>query len=203
MSSTQDPVDTYFSRSLGDLQRVLNNLGTKCLDDVHAAIEIMVSSIRSQGRILVCGNGGSAADSQHFASELVATLSKDLHRPAISAIALPSDTATITAYANDFSFLEVFSRQVEAHGRKDDTLLCISTSGTSLNILNAAKKARIQGLRVVSISGSSSSKLSELSDAAITIPSAETPIIQNAYQFLIHVLCFGIEQSVSPSHSHT
>jgi len=197
MNQHKSAIDVYFSDSLGKLQFVLNELENKCLKELRAAIEIMVNSVRNQGRILVCGNGGSAADSQHFAGELVATFSRGTHRAAISAIALPNDIAAITAYANDVSYLEVFSRQVEAHGREGDTLLCISTSGTSVNVLNAAKQARAQGLSVVSMSGNSSTALSELSDVAIIIPSTETPTVQNTYQFLTHVLCFGIEYAVS------
>lgn len=193
-------VDEYFFTSLWQVQTALSELEEGCLDEVHAAIEVMVGSIRNQGRILICGNGGSASDSQHFAGELVATFSKEVRRPAISAIALPNDIATITAYANDFSYLDVFSRQVEAHGRRGDTLLCISTSGSSTNVLNAATQARRQGLSVVSISGCSSRKLSELSDVAIVIRSTETPIVQNVYQFLIHTICFGIENAMGVSH---
>jgi len=193
-------VDEYFFTSLWQVQTALSELEEGCLDEVHAAIEIMVGSIRNQGRILICGNGGSASDSQHFAGELVATFNKEARRPAISAIALPNDIATITAYANDFSYLDVFSRQVEAHGRRGDTLLCISTSGSSTNVLNAATQARRQGLSVVSISGCSSRKLSELSDVAIVIRSTETPIVQNVYQFLIHTICFGIENAMGIFH---
>jgi len=204
MNQHQSPIDVYFSQSLGKLQFVLSELENTCLKELRTAIEVMVNSVRNGGRILICGNGGSAADSQHFAGELVATFSKDTKRPAISAIALPNDVATITAFANDFSYLEVFSRQVEAHGRTGDTLLCISTSGTSVNVLNAAKQGRTQGLSVVSISGSSSPTLAELSDVAIVIPSIETPTIQNASQFLIHVLCFGIESALGDyDASHT
>lgn len=199
MNQHQSLLHSYFTNALNELQHVLNDLEKNCLVQIQAAIEVMVTSIHSHGRILICGNGGSAADSQHFAGELVATFSKDTKRPAISAIALPNDVATITAYANDFSYLEVFSRQVEAHGRKGDTLLCISTSGTSVNVLNAAKQARLQDLSVVSISGNSKPKLAELSDVAIVIPSMNTPTIQNAYQFLIHVLCFGIESALGDS----
>lgn len=197
MTPHQKTVKAYFSNSLSEFQHVLNDLEKMCLVQIQAAIDVMVNSIRHQGRLLICGNGGSAADSQHFAGELVATFSKDTKRPAISAIALPNDVATITAYANDFSYRDVFSRQVEAHGRKGDTLLCISTSGASPNVLNAAKQAQLQCLSIVSISGSSNPTLAELSDVAIVIPSIETPIIQNAYQFLIHVLCFGIESALS------
>jgi len=204
MNQHKSPIDVYFSDSLGKLQFVLSELENTCLKELRTAIEVMVNSVRNGGRILICGNGGSAADSQHFAGELVATFSKDIKRPAISAIALPNDVATMTAYANDFSYLDVFSRQVEAHGRTGDTLLCISTSGTSVNVLNAAKQGRTQGLSVVSISGSSNPTLAELSDVAIVIPSTETPTIQNAYQFLIHVLCFGIESTLGDHEaSHT
>lgn len=197
MSDIRSSVNAYFSNSLDQLRQTIDNLEGYCLEDVHTAIDVMVGSIRNQGRILVCGNGGSAADAQHFSGELVATLRKDVRRPAISAIALSNDISAITAYANDYSYSEVFSRQVEAHGRAGDSLVCISTSGSSKNILNAAAQARAQSVHVIAITGSAGHQLRNLSDVCIVIPARDTPIIQNAYQFLIHVLCFGIEHAVS------
>lgn len=164
--------------------------------DVVSTVNSMVKTFSSGGRVMVCGNGGSAADAMHFTGELVATFQRGVPRPALSAIALSSDLATITAYANDFTYDEVFSRQVRAHGRKGDCLLAISTSGKSRNIIRAAEEARSVGISVISITGLSGRKLASLSDVAITIPSEDTQVIQNTYQFLLHIICYGIESQL-------
>lgn len=180
------------------------NILTSCLDatyeqtssEVVLAVNLMANAFQSDGRVLVCGNGGSAADAMHFTGELVATFQKGAARPALSAIALSSDIATITAYANDFSYNDVFARQVSAHGRPGDCLLAISTSGKSRNILRAAHEARSRRIAVVSITGCGGGELAVLSDIPIVIPSDDTQTIQNTYQFLLHVICYGIESQL-------
>jgi D-sedoheptulose 7-phosphate isomerase len=180
------------------------NLLTTCLDatyeqtssEVVLAVNSMAATFKLGGRVLVCGNGGSAADAMHFAGELVATFQRDVVRPALSAIALSSDIASITAYANDFSYNDVFARQVSAHGRSGDCLLAISTSGKSQNILQAAREAHSREISVISVTGCGGGELAALSDISIVIPSNDTQTIQNTYQFLLHVICYGIESQL-------
>lgn len=189
-----DSVSNFFRASLREYQSVLDLLENTCLSDINLAVSAISHSLEKRGRILLCGNGGSAADSQHFAAELVATFRRGIRRPPLAAMSLANDVSTITAYANDYQFEDIFARQVLAHGRKGDCLICISTSGSSENVLRAASTARGMGMVVIGITGSNGAKLSHLSDILIQIPSDNTQIIQNSYQFLLHILCFGVEE---------
>ena len=191
-----DALSDFFRTSLREFQVALGLLEITCLSDVNLAVSVIGRCLANKGRILLCGNGGSAADTQHFAGELVATFRRGVRRPPLSVMSLANDISTITAYANDFQFEDVFARQVQAHGRADDCLICVSTSGSSENILRAAHSARNLGMVVIGITGTNGSKLSSLSDVLIQIPSDNTQIIQNSYQFLLHVLCFGIEEEM-------
>jgi D-sedoheptulose 7-phosphate isomerase len=192
----QLPLGNYLDQSLTDFIHVLSQIPTSCKTDLEVAVATLTKSCKNGGRILICGNGGSAADSQHFAGELVATFRRGLERPGISALALSNDIATLTALANDFSYEDVYSRQVEAHGRKGDCLICISTSGNSENVLRAASRAKSLDLNVISITGNMGARLSQASDISIIVPSSDTQVIQNTYQFLLHVICYGIEESM-------
>jgi D-sedoheptulose 7-phosphate isomerase len=177
----QLPLGNYLDQSLTDFIHVLSQIPTSCKTDLEVAVATLTKSCKNGGRILICGNGGSAADSQHFAGELVATFRRGLERPAL---------------ANDFSYEDVYSRQVEAHGRKGDCLICISTSGNSENVLRAASRAKSLDLNVISITGNMGARLSQASDISIIVPSSDTQVIQNTYQFLLHVICYGIEESM-------
>ncbi|NDC10314.1 MAG: SIS domain-containing protein [Oxalobacteraceae bacterium] len=191
--------ETFLSQFLESKNRLKSCLDATFEDtggDVVSAVSAMVATFKSGGRVLVCGNGGSAADAMHFAGELVATFQRDVPRPALSAIALSADLATITAYANDFSYDDIFARQVNAHGRKGDCLLAISTSGKSRNVIRAANEARSREISVISIVGRGGDALIAVSDIAVVIPSTDTQIIQNTYQFLLHVICYGIESQL-------
>lgn len=147
-------------------------------------------------KILFCGNGGSAADSQHIATELVVRLKKN--RKALPAIALTTDSSILTAAGNDFGFKYIFSRQVMALGNAGDLLVCISTSGKSANILEAAKVARQQRLKVMSLTGKGVSPLSKLAHTAISVPSSETQRIQEAHITILHILCAQAELILFP-----
>jgi D-sedoheptulose 7-phosphate isomerase len=149
--------------------------------------------VQSGGKILLCGNGGSAADSQHMATELTVRYLKE-RRP-IPAIALTCDTSALTAAANDLGFENVFSRQVEALGRKGDALIAISTSGTSPNVLAAVRSARVLGIVSVALTGESGGALGPLADYWIGVPSNETPRVQEAQIVVEHLLCEAIESS--------
>ena len=153
----------------------------------------LLSCLVAGNKILLCGNGGSAADAQHMAAELVVRYERN--RPAYSAIALTTDTSILTALSNDYGFNMIFARQVEALGRKGDCLLAISTSGISKNICEAAKTARLNGLEVIGLTGHSGGTLADLCDKALIVESSVTARIQEAHGFIIHFWCDWIERN--------
>lgn len=174
---------------LGDFRQKGENL-----TDIALAAKTMINSLNTNGKIISCGNGGSFSDAQHFASELSGKYRGV--RPAIAAIAL-SDGGAMTCIANDFGYQFVFKRQLEAIARPGDTLLCLSTSGNSENILVAAEHAKRVGINVVSITGNGGGKLKELSDVVINIPHSGTADrIQEVGLVVIHILVNLIEKSV-------
>ena len=144
---------------LYETSRVVERTAEEQGDAIVRAADLVTASVRDGGRILLCGNGGSAGDAQHLATEFVSTLTRDRRRPAIPAVALTTDTSLLTAVANDFGFEEVFARQVEAIGREGDVLIGISTSGRSPNVLRAVELARDRDLRTIGLSGSSGGSL--------------------------------------------
>ncbi len=153
--------------------------------------KILINSIKKQGKILTIGNGGSAACAQHFSCELVVKMNKE--RKSLPSIALTTDTSILTAVSNDNSFSYVFSRQIEAIGKKDDVLLIFSTSGKSVNLINAAITAKKKGLKVVSILGKDGGNVKELSDLFYIVPSMNTQRIQEIHNILIHIIVELIE----------
>jgi D-sedoheptulose 7-phosphate isomerase len=161
---------------------------------INSAAEKLVFAVKNGRKILLCGNGGSAADAQHLAAELVAKLK--LRRKAIPALALTTDTSLLTAISNDDDFFEVFSRQVEAFGKKDDILLGISTSGNSKNVLQAVEQAKKQQMFTIVLTGNSGGKLKEIADLTLIVPSENTQRIQECHITVGHILCDILEQSV-------
>ncbi len=151
-----------------------------------------VDALKKGGKILFAGNGGSAADSQHLAAELVCRLS--YNRPAMAALALTTDTSALTAISNDYSFEYLFARQVEAIGQSGDVLIGISTSGKSPNILRALETARAKGLVTVGFSGQSAPLLAERCELVLNIPSQETPKIQEGHILFGHIICAVVEE---------
>jgi D-sedoheptulose 7-phosphate isomerase len=158
------------------------------------AAEAMLASLRNGGRILVCGNGGSAADAQHFAAELVGRFERE--RPALAAIALTADSSIVTAVANDYDFGRVFARQVEALGRAGDVLVGISTSGASANVVEACAAARAAGLKVVALTGRDGGAVGAAADIHINVPGAPTARVQEVHRTLLHALCALIEREL-------
>jgi len=146
-------------------------------------------------KILICGNGGSAADSQHFAAEFVSTFARDLDRKALPAIALTVDTSIITAYSNDFSFDKVFARQVEAYGRPGDVLIVLTTSGSSKNCLEAASQASNLGLKTIAFT-QEGGQISKFVDHAIEIPSKNTQHIQECHMVCYHIITELVEEAL-------
>ena len=160
--------------------------------NIALAASAIVKSIRSGGKVVIFGNGGSAADSQHIAAELVGRFKKE--RKAIAAIALTTDTSVITALANDYGYDVVFSRQVEALGRKGDVAIAISTSGKSKNIIDAVKAAKRIGIMTIALTGSSGGDLKKKCDISISVPSDDTPRIQESHCLIGHMICELVEE---------
>ena len=161
---------------------------------VRAAGEQVAACLRDGGKLMLCGNGGSAADSQHLAAEFTGRLIHD-RRP-LAAIALSTDTSALTCIANDYSFDEVFARQVEALGRAGDCLLAISTSGNSPNVVRAAEVAKRAGVVVIGLLGRDGGRLASLCDLAIVVPENSTARIQEAHIFIGHTICGLTEQAL-------
>ena len=159
-----------------------------------AAAGAMVKALRGGGRILACGNGGSAADAQHFAAELVGRFERE--RAAMAAIALTTDTSILTALANDYDFTMVFARQVEALGRPGDVLLGISTSGGAANVLAAFETARAGGLTTVALTGRDGGAVGKAADIHINVPAASTARVQEVHRTLLHAVCALIEREL-------
>ena len=159
---------------------------------IERAIDIIVAALAAGKPMLVCGNGGSAADAQHIAGELVGRFLRE--RKAYNVIALGTDTSVVTAWSNDYSFESLFARQVEAHGCEGAVLLAISTSGNSKNVLAAAEVARQQGMTVIALTGEGGGKLKPLADVLLDVPSRFTPVIQQGHLCLYHYLCGAIEE---------
>lgn len=177
-------------------QRVLND--SIFFDSLSVAIEVLVHCLQKKRKILIIGNGGSAADAQHFASELTGTFNKEKRR-GLCAIALTTDTSFLTAWSNDFCFETIFSRQIESIGSPGDILFCISTSGNSENIILAAKTAKKMKLRVIALSGHDGGALNNIADTSIIVPSTITARIQEIHILTIHSMCEEIISALFPS----
>lgn len=149
--------------------------------------EALVKAVRAGGKVLALGNGGSAAEAQHFAAELVNRFL--MERRALPAVALSTDTSVLTSIANDYSFEQIFSRQVEALGREEDVLLALSTSGTSPNVLKALEQANLLSMVTICITGSDSERISGLCDICLEVPDESTPRIQEAHHLALHLIC--------------
>jgi D-sedoheptulose 7-phosphate isomerase len=179
-----------------ETSRTAARTAESCGEEILGATAAIVESLRAGGKILLCGNGGSAGDAQHLATEFVSTLTLDRPRDAIPAIALTTDTSLLTAVSNDYGFERVFARQVEALGREGDVLIGISTSGNSANVVKAFERARAAGLRTVALTGASGGVLGPLADIEINVPSSETSHIQEAHIAIGQLIAFLVEDEL-------
>ena len=161
---------------------------------VERATAIIVEALDSGHQVLVCGNGGSAAEAQHLAAELVGRFRRE--REPWPVLALTADVAVLTAVANDYGYESVFARQVAAFGRSGDVLVGISTSGESMNVVNAACLARDRGMSVIALTGCEPTQLGRLSDVAIAVPATETALIQEVHSVLVHLISDIVEGSL-------
>src|SRR5947209_14842682 len=164
------------------------------LQSVCRGAEIVLAGLQSGGKLLLAGNGGSAADAQHLATELVVRFKKS--RAALPALALTTDTSALTAIGNDLGFEHLFSRQIEALGRPGDVFLGISTSGRSPNILAACRAARLAGMAVVGFTGAGGGAMNDLCDVLVRVPSDDTPFVQQVHIAIGHTLCAIAEESL-------
>lgn len=167
-----------------------------CGDTIALAAELLIETLRGRGQVLAFGNGGSASDAQHFATELAGRFDRD--RPALPALALTANSSDLTAIGNDYGFDQVFGRLIQAHGRPGDLAVGISTSGNSPNVLEAVSEARARGLRSVALIGKGGGKLAGMVDVPIVVPSDVTARIQEAHITILHVLCELVDDALFP-----
>ncbi|NMG02744.1 phosphoheptose isomerase [Azoarcus taiwanensis] len=185
------------SRQFEDSIRVKQDALELMAAPLAGAIEVMTACLLGNGKILACGNGGSAADAQHFAAELLNRF--EMERPPLAAIALTTDTSTLTSIANDYDFAQVFSKQVAALGQPGDVLLAISTSGNSPNVMAAIEVAHEREMRVVALTGKGGGKIGEQladGDIHLCVPADRTARIQEVHLLALHCLCDGIDCSL-------
>jgi D-sedoheptulose 7-phosphate isomerase len=189
---SKDPIRAHLKQSLAGLERA--NGDAALLATAGAIASAMIAALRAGNKILLIGNGGSAADAQHIAAEIIGRYKQD--RPAYAALALTTDTSALTAIANDYGFEQVFARQIEGLGQRGDVLLAFSTSGRSPNILAALRTARERGLVTIGFTGSKGQSLGALCDHLLVSPSDETQVIQQIHLTVAHGICDQIEQSM-------
>lgn len=188
--------EKFIIDSLNESASVKTQIIESCLKNIISAAEILTDAFRRGNKLLLCGNGGSAADCQHMAAEFVIRLSHNLNRPALPAIALTTDTSNLTAGGNDIGFENVFSRSIEGLGRNGDVLIAISTSGNSPNIIKAVETARSKGIKVIGFLGDTGGKLQKLVDLPINIPSSSTQRIQEGHITVGHIICELTEEEL-------
>ncbi len=172
---------------INEHQKVLSMIDSKLIENLESITNEILLAFENGNKVLICGNGGSAADAQHFSTELSCRYKKD--RKALSAISLVTDTSVLTAVSNDISFDNVFKRQVEALAKAGDIVIGISTSGNSKNILNALNEGKKQGCKTVTFTGKNTLNIEELSDFILSVPSLNTPRVQEVHILFIHIIC--------------
>lgn len=185
-----------FAQSLANFQSMATD--ERLATDLVTAVGLATTALRAGNKLLFAGNGGSAADAQHWAGELVSRFYYD--RPGLAAIALTTDSSILTAIGNDYGYDYTFARQIEALGREGDVFVAISTSGNSPNIVRAVDAARTRGVRVIGFTGQGGGTLATLCDICFRMPSTETPRIQEGHEFVGHLLCALIEAEMFPKH---
>jgi D-sedoheptulose 7-phosphate isomerase len=189
---SQDLIGTHLRQSLVALERTTRDVAL--LAAARKTADVIIAALKAGHKILIVGNGGSAADAQHIAAEIVGRYKQD--RPAFAAIALTTDTSALTAISNDYGFEWVYARQVEGLGQRGDVLLALSTSGRSQSILKALHTARELGLTTIGFTGSQGEAMGALCDDLLVAPSDDTPIIQQIHLAVGHAICEEIEQAM-------
>jgi D-sedoheptulose 7-phosphate isomerase len=190
--NSENPIGDHLARSLAALELAVKD--ASLLAAARKIAEVVTATLRGGNKLLIVGNGGSAADAQHIAAEIVGRYKHD--RPAYAAIALTTDTSALTAIANDYGFEQVFARQIAGLGRRGDALLALSTSGRSPNILAALTTARERGIVAIGMTGKRGESLGALCDHLLVAPSDDTPVIQQIHLAVAHGICEAIEQGL-------
>ena len=181
-----------FKQHLEEIKNGFENLRQSSVEErIEAALDLIVSSLRRHQPMLVCGNGGSAADALHITGELVGRFL--VERKALNVICLSANVSVLTAWANDYEYETIFSRQVEAHGINGGVLFCLSTSGNSKNIIKALEIAKQMGLSTIGLTGKGGGRMAQLCDVLIDVPSKITPRVQEMHSVIYHFLCEKIE----------
>lgn len=192
----EDMMKTYISRQMAEAQRIISTMlaDEEILSVTSNAARACIDSLKGGHKILLAGNGGSAADAQHIAGELVSRFAFD--RPGLPAVALTTDTSILTAIGNDYGYENLFSRQIQAQGSEGDVFIGYSTSGESPNILHALEIAREKGLICIGMTGNRGGPMLELCDHVLQVPSADTPKVQEGHLVLGHIICGLIENTL-------
>lgn len=186
----------FIINSLNESSETKLKIKDQLSDEILKAVDILVASYKDGNKLLLCGNGGSAADCQHIATEFMIRLSHHIQRPALPAIALTTDSSNLTAAGNDIGFENVFARNVEGLGALGDVLLAISTSGNSPNIIKAVETAQAKGMKVIGLLGGSGGKLKPIVDLPIVVPSSNTQRIQEGHITIAHIICELVEDKL-------
>jgi D-sedoheptulose 7-phosphate isomerase len=186
----------YIQKSILESASIISGMANNAplIEALKSAAQVCINTLGAGGKILLAGNGGSAADSQHIAGELVSKFAFD--RPGLSAVALTTDTSILTAIGNDYGYEKLFSRQIQALGKSGDVFIAYSTSGESKNILLALAEAKKTGIFCIGLTGSRKSSMVSMCDIALQVPSSDTPKIQEGHLVLGHLLCGIIEDSI-------
>jgi D-sedoheptulose 7-phosphate isomerase len=188
--------EKFITDSLRESAQTKNKIADQCSADISKAIDLVIKALNQKKKILLCGNGGSAADAQHLATEFVIRLNPTIKRPGLPAIALTTDTSNLTAGANDFGYDEVFARSVEALGNEGDVLIGISTSGNSASVNNAFAKAKLKKMVTIAFLGKDGGKSKDVVDLAIIVPSNDTQRIQEGHITIGHIIFQEVEQEM-------
>lgn len=189
-----DRISNIINNSIEVKKEILNS--DKLLKSIENAAETIIEAYRNKKKVLLCGNGGSAADAQHLAAELSGRFYYD--RPPLAAEALHVNTSYMTAVANDYSYDEVYARYIAGVGNNGDILIGLSTSGNSKNVIKAMEQAKKLGMKTISLTGSTGGKMKEVSDILINVPSNDTPRIQESHIMIGHIICEIVESTLFP-----
>ena len=188
-------IKSTIKKSIAVKQRIVED--ESLIASIQEACDLIIDAYRKQKKVLLCGNGGSAADAQHIAAELSGRFYYD--RPPLAAEAVHVNTSFVTAVANDYSYNEVFARYIQAMGQEGDILIAISTSGNSANILKAIDRAKKSGMKVISLTGETGGEMRSVSDVLLNVPSVDTPRIQESHILIGHIICEIVEATLFPT----
>lgn len=186
-------MENFIKNEIDEHIKIYEDFKNSQISELIQASKMLVETLKNGGKVLLCGNGGSAADAQHFAAELSGRYKSK--RKGLAGLALTTDTSALTAIGNDFGFDEVFARQVEALGREGDLLITISTSGSSPNVLKAVEKAKELGLKSLALTGRDGGKMKEACDFSLIVKAQDTARIQELHIFIIHSLCAAVDKA--------